>query len=59
MAYSQTQNSKLGKFWRVLQWKMLAYFMAVRSILLPFGTFAGTFGKFYGYLVYFSRFGML
>jgi uncharacterized Tic20 family protein len=38
MAYFQTKNPKLGKFWRVLQWKMLAYFMAIWSILLPFGT---------------------
>jgi hypothetical protein len=26
----------LGKFWRVLQWKMLVYFMAIWSILRPF-----------------------
>jgi hypothetical protein len=24
----QTKNPNLGKFWRVLQWKMLVYFMA-------------------------------
>jgi hypothetical protein len=34
-----------GKFWRVLQWKIL-------HILWPFGIF-------FGYFVYFSRFGML
>jgi hypothetical protein len=52
-------NPKLGKFWRVLQWKNLGnikrqiwFFTAIWYILLPFGTF-------YGYLVYFSRFGML
>jgi hypothetical protein len=29
------QNPNLGKFWRVLQWQMLVYFMAVWSILSP------------------------
>jgi hypothetical protein len=29
MAYFQTKNPTLGKFWRVLQWKMLVYFMAI------------------------------
>jgi hypothetical protein len=28
------QNRNLGKFWRVLQWKMLVYFMS-------FGLFSG------------------
>jgi hypothetical protein len=27
MVCFQTENPKLGKFWRVLQWKMLVYFM--------------------------------
>jgi hypothetical protein len=39
MAYFQTKNSNLGKFWRVLQWKMVVYFMATRSILLPLWSF--------------------
>jgi hypothetical protein len=26
--FFQTKNTSLGKFWRVLQWKMLVYFMA-------------------------------
>jgi hypothetical protein len=29
MVYFQTKNPKLGKFWRVLQWKMLAYSMRI------------------------------
>jgi hypothetical protein len=44
MAYFQTKNPTLGKFWRVLQWKMLVYFTAIWyiftaiwSILRPFG----------------------
>jgi hypothetical protein len=38
-----TKNPNLGKFWRVLQWKILVYFMT-------------TFGLFCGHLVYFSPF---
>jgi hypothetical protein len=29
MVYFQTENPNLGKFWRVLQWKMLVYFMYI------------------------------
>jgi hypothetical protein len=36
MAYFQTKNSNLGKFYMVLQWKMLAYFMDTWSILCTF-----------------------
>jgi hypothetical protein len=36
----------LGNFWRVLKWKMLAYFMDIWSTLQPFGIL-------YGHLVYF------
>jgi hypothetical protein len=32
MAYFQTKKSNLGKFWRVLQWKMLVYFMVIWSV---------------------------
>jgi hypothetical protein len=35
----------LGKFWRVLQWKMIVYFMDTRSILRSLVVF-------YGHLVY-------
>jgi hypothetical protein len=69
MSYFQAKNPSLGKFWRELQWKMLVYFMAIWSILQPFGIFCGhlvyftaiwsilwPFGNFYGYLVYFSTF---
>jgi hypothetical protein len=37
----------LGKFWRMLRWKMLVYFMAIWSTLWPSGIF-------YGFLVYFK-----
>jgi Mg2+/Co2+ transporter CorB len=29
MVYFQTQHSNWGKFWRVLEWKMLVYFMDI------------------------------
>jgi hypothetical protein len=64
--YFQTENRNLGKFWRVLRWKMLVYFMAIWYILWTFGIvyehlvyfmdiwyILWTFGIFYGHLVYF------
>jgi hypothetical protein len=48
MVYFQNKNFHLGKFWRVFQWKMLVYFMAIWSNLRPFGTF------YDGHLVYFT-----
>jgi hypothetical protein len=35
------KNPNLGKFWSVLQWTMLVYFMVVSSILWPFVIFCG------------------
>jgi hypothetical protein len=62
MVYFQTQNPYLGKFWKVLQWKMLVflkpfclfygemvYFMAIWYSLWSFGIFCG-------HLVYFFKF---
>jgi hypothetical protein len=40
------KSPKPGNFGRVLQWKLLAYFIAIWYILLPFGLF-------YCHLVYF------
>jgi hypothetical protein len=37
MGYFQTNNTNLGKFWRVLQWKKLLYFIAIGSIFHPIG----------------------
>jgi hypothetical protein len=59
MVYFQTKNPKLGKFWRVLQWKILVYFTDNRSIFLPLDIFYGRFGIFCGNLVSFPRFGKL
>jgi hypothetical protein len=44
MVCFQTKNPNLGKFWRVLHWKMLVYFMETWSILM-------SFVMFYGHLV--------
>jgi hypothetical protein len=41
MVCFQTKNPNLGKFLRVLEWKMLVYFMAIRNILQSFGVFYG------------------
>jgi hypothetical protein len=46
MVSFQTKNLNLGKFWRVLEWKILLYFMAVWSVLWSFGILCG-------HLVYF------
>jgi hypothetical protein len=67
MVYFQTKNPNLGHFCRVLQWKMLVYFMDIWSILRTIGLFYGhlvyftdiwsilrTFGLFYRHLVYFT-----
>jgi hypothetical protein len=37
----------LGNFWRALQWKVLAYFMDICSILQPFGIFCGNLVHFH------------
>jgi hypothetical protein len=34
-----TKNPNLGKFWRVLEWKMLAYFIAIWYIFRQFGIY--------------------
>jgi hypothetical protein len=66
MVYFQTKYPNVSKFWRVKQWKMSVYFMAIWYILWPFGIFYDhlvyvmafwyilwPFGIFYGLLVYF------
>jgi hypothetical protein len=54
MVYFRTKNLNLGKVCRVLQWKMLAYFMAVCSILGPFGIFVSIWYIFH-VLVYCTK----
>jgi hypothetical protein len=46
MVCFQTKNFTVGKFWRVLLWKILVYFMTIWSILQPLEIFNG-------HLVYF------
>jgi hypothetical protein len=43
--YFQTKKSKLGKFWRTLEWKMLVYLRVIWNILPPFGKFLKLLGK--------------
>jgi hypothetical protein len=43
MAIFKTKNTKMGKFWRVLQWEILVYFMTIWSMYI-----------FYGHLVSFT-----
>jgi hypothetical protein len=51
MVNFKTKNPNLGKFWRILSWKTLVYFMAIWSISRPSGIF-------YGHLIYFPPFSM-
>jgi hypothetical protein len=53
MVCFQTKNPNLGKFWRVLLWKILVYFMTIWSTLQPLEIFYGHFVFFCGNLVYF------
>jgi hypothetical protein len=59
MVCFQTNNPNLGKFWRVLQWKMMVYFIEHLVHFMVFCYILDTFGIVRGNLVYFSRFGTL
>jgi hypothetical protein len=59
MVYFQTKKWNLGTFWRVLQCKMLVYFMDIWSILRPFDIFCGHLLDFVVLLSIFPRFGIL
>jgi hypothetical protein len=59
MAYFKTKNPNLGKFWRVLQWKMLVYLLAIWSILRPFGIFCDHLVHFAFIWYIFSAFGIM
>jgi hypothetical protein len=58
MAYFETKTPNLDKFWKVLQWNMLVYVVAIWSryctaiwytlwILSSLGIFISRFGMFY------------
>jgi hypothetical protein len=59
MVCFQTKNPNLGKFWRVLLWKILVYFMTIWSILRPSEIFCGHLVITYVVIWYiFPRFGI-
>jgi hypothetical protein len=58
ISYFQTKNPNLGKFWSVLQWQMLVYFMAIWSTLQLYGIFCGRLVYWIVIWYIFSRFGM-
>jgi hypothetical protein len=53
------KNPNLGKFWRVLQWKMFGYVMAIWPILQSFGIFCCHLVYFMVIWYIFHIFGML
>jgi hypothetical protein len=57
MAYFQTKNLDLGKFWR--QWKMFVYYKSIWSILRLFGIVWDHLVYFIVIWYNFPRFGML
>jgi hypothetical protein len=59
MVFFQTKNPNLGKFWRVLQLKLLVYFMAIWYSLRPFAIFYGNWVYFLVIWYILSCFGML
>jgi hypothetical protein len=59
MVYFQTKNPNLGKCLGALEWKRLAYYLALWNILRLFGTFYGHFGNSEATWYYFTRFGVL
>jgi hypothetical protein len=59
MPYLLTRNPDFGKFWRVLKWKMLVYYMVIWSILQLFGIFCGHLVYFMVIWFIFPRFGTL
>jgi hypothetical protein len=50
MVYFQTKNPNLGKFWGVLEWKMLVYFMESWPRYIVYGQLVYAF---YAHLAYF------
>jgi hypothetical protein len=59
MVWFQTKDPNLGKFWRVLLWKILVFFMTIWSILRPFEIFYGHFIYFVVIWYIFPCFGIL
>jgi hypothetical protein len=57
--FSDQKNPNLGKFWRVWQWNLLVYFIAIWYILWTVGIFCGHLKYFIVVWYIFSRFGIL
>jgi hypothetical protein len=55
----KTKNPNLVKFWRILQWKMMVYFMGTWSISPSFVIFYGHLESCVVIWYIFSRFGIL
>jgi hypothetical protein len=53
------QNPNLGKFWRVLLWKILLYFMTIWPILRQLEILYGHLTYFVAIWYVFPRFGIL
>jgi hypothetical protein len=58
VVYFQTKNPNVGKRWRLLQWKLLVYFMTFGLFYGHFLYILWSFGILGGNLVNSSRFGM-
>jgi hypothetical protein len=58
MVYFKTKNRNLGTFWRVLQWKMLVYYVDIWSSSRPFDKFYGHLVNVVVILCIFARFGI-
>jgi hypothetical protein len=59
MVCFQTKNPDLGKFWRVLDWKMFKYFMAIWNIFWRFEIFYDHSVHFVFIWYIFSGFGIM
>jgi hypothetical protein len=59
MVCFQTKNPNLGKFWRVLEWKILVSFMTIWSVLRPLEILNGNLVYFVVIWYIFPRFGDL
>jgi hypothetical protein len=55
----QTENPKLGKFWRALDWKKFIYVMAIWNILWILGIFYDHLVHFVFIWYIFSGFGIM
>jgi hypothetical protein len=59
MVNFQTKITKLGKFWRALEWNRLVYSMAIWNLLWFFWYILSPFGNLVAIVYIFPRFGIL